>query len=64
MEIEKIIIRCIDCPFNDNSMDGMECNHPYWKEKGAYENMIINAENKYKIPDKCPLKKTSVIIKL
>jgi len=46
------------CPFFNVSTDGMQCNHPYWKDKGAYENMIITQDNsRYgKIPEKCPLK--------
>ena len=41
------------CPFYGNSMDGMQCNHPYWKDKEPYDNMIITHENSMdgKIPD-------------
>jgi hypothetical protein len=45
-------------------MDGMQCNHPYWKDKGAYENMIITQDNSRdgKIPKKCPLKNEQLTI--
>ena len=50
------------CPFYGYSMDGMECNHPYWQNKGAYENMIITHNNSTngKIPEKCPLRKSEL----
>lgn len=53
------------CPFFGVSMDGMECKHPYWKDKGAYQNMIITHENSRdgRIPEKCPLKKEELVIK-
>jgi hypothetical protein len=64
--IKKIKIKqCYySCPFFDTSMDGMECNHPYWKDKGAYENMIITQDNSRngKMPEKCPLKKEQLTI--
>lgn len=46
------------CPFFGNSMDGMQCNHPYWEYRGAYENMIITQNNSGdgKVPELCPLK--------
>ena len=42
----------------------MQCNHPYWKDKGAYENMIITQVNSRdgKIPEKCPLKNEQLTI--
>lgn len=53
-----------DCPFFGTSMDGMECNHPYWEDKGAYENMIITQDNSGygKIPEKCPLRNDELTI--
>ncbi len=58
MQQVKIVKGCYhSCPFFGTSMDGMECRHPYWKDKGAYENMIITQDNSRdgKIPEKCPL---------
>lgn len=43
------------CPFFGISMDGMECNHPYFDEAEAYANMIINHDGD--IPKECPLRK-------
>lgn len=65
MQQTEIIIRCIHgCPFYHRSMDGMECNHPYFDDKGAYENMIITQENGINfIPHKCPLRKENLTIK-
>jgi hypothetical protein len=35
MEIDIKIVGCWNsCPFYGNTMDGMQCNHPYWKDKG------------------------------
>lgn len=59
MKREIKITRCYrSCPFFGNSMDGMQCNHPYWEGKGAYANMIITHDNSRdgNIPEKCPLK--------
>jgi hypothetical protein len=59
MKIETKINGCYHiCVFFKTSMDGMECGHPYWKDKGAYENMIITQSNSRdgKIPEKCPLR--------
>ncbi len=51
------------CPFFGSTKDGMECNHPYWKDKGAYDNMIITQDNsRGKVPEKCPLRKESLEI--
>lgn len=65
MKKEVEVTRCYNgCPFFGNSMDGMQCNHPYWKDKGAYANMIItqcNTKNG-RIPDKCPLRKEQLTI--
>ena len=48
----------IHCPFYHSSMDGMECTHPYWDDKGPYDNMIITQKNSKdgKFPEECPLK--------
>ena len=65
MEKEIKITGCYhSCSFFGNSMDGMQCNHPYWKDKGAYENMIITQVNSRdgKIPEKCPLKNEQLTI--
>ena len=51
------------CPFFQTTMDGMECGHPFWKDKGAYDNMIITHENsKGRVPDKCPLLKEALTV--
>lgn len=64
--IKEIIITecCRSCLFFRVSMDGMECGHPYWKDKGAYENMIITQDNSVggKIPDKCPLRNEDLMV--
>lgn len=46
-----------NCPYFSSGMDGMWCGHPYWKNKKAYENMIITHNNSRdgKFPEKCPL---------
>ena len=65
MEKEIKITGCYhSCSFFGNSMDGMQCNHPYWKDKGAYENMIITQDNSRdgKIPEECPLKNEQLTI--
>lgn len=59
------ITRCYhQCPFFGNSMDGMQCNHPYWEDKGTYENMIITHVNSKdgKIPGVCPLRNEQLTI--
>lgn len=51
--------RCyLRCPLYSNSMDGMQCMHPYWDGKDVYDRMIITQENSRngKIPEKCPLR--------
>jgi len=62
MNIEKefIIKSCIKrCQFYGASMDGMECRHPFWDNKGAYENMIISHNDPNGIPLRCPLRTES-----
>lgn len=59
MNKEIKITNCFySCPFYEISEDGMECNHPYWDDKGAYDNMIITQDNyrNSKLPEKCPLR--------
>jgi len=57
------VTQCIQhCDFYGNSMDGMECNHPYFDDKVAYENMIISQSDRGSIPKKCPLRKGILII--
>lgn len=53
------------CPFFSFTMDGMECGHPYWDDKGTFDNMIITQENTAngKIPEKCPLRLEPLTIK-
>lgn len=46
------------CLYFTTSMDGMECGHPYWDDKGStYSRMIIswNENIKTGFPSKCPL---------
>lgn len=62
--INKVTSCYQSCPFYSNSMDGMYCGHPYWKDKSAYSEMIITQSNsKGRVPDKCPLKKEALTIK-
>jgi hypothetical protein len=76
MTIVEEVTKCNDCPFWGNSMDGMECRHPYFEKRAKesrfihmikddgwdpYENMIINSSNVNGIPDKCPLKSGEVV---
>ena len=59
-----IVDKCFHgCWFFNVSMDGMECNHPYWRDKKPYENMIITQGNSRdgKIPEKCPLRNENLI---
>ena len=58
----KNINGCWECYFYHVTMDGMECSHPYWNGKGAYDNMIITQDNKLTFPDKCPLLKEPLVI--
>lgn len=65
MEKEIKITGCYhSCSFYGNSMDGMQCNHPYWEDKGAYVNMIITQDNSRdgNIPEKCPLRNEQLTI--
>lgn len=65
MKKEIKITKCYhSCPFFENSRGGMQCNHPYWKDKGAYENMIITRDNSREgnLPENCPLKKEDLTI--
>lgn len=65
MEKEKEIKGCFHvCPFFGTSMDGMECKHPHWDDKGAYENMIINQDNSRNgnVPLRCPLRTEPLVI--
>jgi hypothetical protein len=76
MTIVEEVTKCNDCPFWGNSMDGMECRHPYFEKRAEerrfihmikddgwdpYENMIINSGNVNGIPDKCPLRSGEVV---
>lgn len=53
------------CLFYGVSMDGMQCNHPYWDDKGVYDNMIITQQNSRggNIPEKCPLRAESLTVR-
>ena len=54
------------CPFFTTSgMEHMmECNHPYWVDKGAYAGAIITHENsRGRVPEKCPLRSEALEIK-
>jgi hypothetical protein len=63
MLVSKVVKECIHhCDFFGTSMDGMQCNHPYFDDKGAYENMIISQSDRGKIPEKCPLRKESLTV--
>lgn len=57
MVTEIKIKQCYQCPFRGSTMDGAICGHPYWKDKGAYDNIIITHEG---IPESCPLKKENL----
>ena len=55
------------CTFFGTDMDGMQCVHPYFDDKGPYDNMIITQDNSRdgNIPEECPLRKfikTEVIL--
>ena len=64
MEIKKEVTSCFyNCTFFGKSVDGMECQHPYFKDKEPYSNMIITHENsRDTIPEKCPLRKEQLVI--
>lgn len=57
-----------ECHFFGNNMDGMYCKHPYFDNKGVYENMIITQENSKNgnIPEQCPLRdgSTEIILRI
>lgn len=61
MEITTKVAVCRNCPYYWVSMDGMECGHPYWKDKGPYDNMIITQQNVRTIPKECPLRHSPVV---
>lgn len=59
------------CVFYTNTMDGMQCDHPYWADKnnwgenGAYSNMIITQDHIHedgKMPKECPLRKEDLTL--
>lgn len=65
-KIEKITDCFFHCPFFGSTMDGMQCNHPYWDDiEDAYANMIIDQNNSRdgKIPPLCPLRQEDLTIK-
>lgn len=65
MKVTNIIYDCYKgCPFFGSSMDGMQCNHPYWKDKEAYANMIMTQKNckNGNIPEQCPLRKKTLTV--
>ncbi len=50
------------CPFFGGGKE-MECDHPYWEGKGAYDNMIITQDNSHgRVPDECPLREGGIKI--
>jgi hypothetical protein len=53
----EIVYQCFHgCSFFGGGHE-MSCDHPYFKDKGAYENMIITQDNSHgRVPDECPLK--------
>jgi hypothetical protein len=58
----RIVDECYcSCPFYGSYINGMICNHPYWKDKGPFDNRIINHDNSHgKVPNECPLRKGPV----
>lgn len=63
MLVSKVVEECIhSCDFFSTSMDGMECSHPYFDDKGAFENMIISQSDRGSIPADCPLRRDSLTI--
>lgn len=63
MNKEILIKDCKSCQFFQVNMDGMYCSHPYWKDKPAYEDMIINQNNcRGTFPEKCPLRTENLSI--
>lgn len=63
IERKKVIKVCNKCYFFINTQDGPSCSHPYWKDKGAWDNMLSVKEIK-NIPFKCPLKKYDVVVRV
>lgn len=66
MEKHVKVKRCIhSCPFYGSSMDGMECNHPYFDDKGGYQRMMIitHEEGTEGYPTKCPLRGEVLTVK-
>jgi len=66
MEVKQIK-NCGNCPFKTHTSDGMSCFHPYWKDKGAYDNLIISQDNikmNSKPPKQCPLLKEDLVINI
>jgi hypothetical protein len=63
--IEIIVEQCYQtCPFYGVSMDGMQCDHPYFSDKGAYDNMIITQDNsRGRVPDACPLRSEWAVLR-
>lgn len=61
----EVVTGCFNqCSFYSSDMDGMKCTHPFFKNKGAYENMIITQSNSRdgKVPEKCPLRSGAIKI--
>ena len=57
------VTSCINhCNFYFKSMDGMECNHPFFDDKPTYTNMIITNDLGNKIPELCPLRLEGLIL--
>ncbi len=52
--ITQEVKNCLECPF---LMGGVECSHPYWDDKGVYDNLIIESNS---IPEECPLRIGSI----
>ena len=61
--VDKEVKGCIHkCDFFNITMDGMECDHPYFNDKGAYDNMIISQKDYGGIPLRCPLRKENLVV--
>lgn len=49
------------CPFFIRT-HYMECLHPFWTDKGTYDNLIITRNNSIgRTPDECPLRKETLV---
>jgi hypothetical protein len=57
-EIE--VKRCSTCTFNQYSMSGAYCIHPFWNDKNTCDNILSINEVLNK---KCPLLKEDLIIR-